>query len=214
MTTRLIICDDEKDIADSIAFLLERMDEFEISAVTYNGLQAVDAANIHNPDVILMDLRMPVMDGIKAIEIIREKMPSIKIIAFTSIDTDEMLFDALKAGADGYLLKTEQIDAISRGINDVYMGGAAFSPSIAKKVKLAFEKYQQLHRESVNVLSQLTSKEIEILKLIAENRTNAEISKIVDRDETTIKHHVGSILKKLHVHNRVEAGRYARQHGL
>lgn len=214
MRIRLLVADDDVNIADGMGCVLDMQPDFSVVAVAYNGQSAVDAALKHRPDLVLMDLRMPVLDGVAATRMLHAQLPAVKVVALTNMESDEYVFDALRAGADGYLLKTEPVKTIIRALNDVMVGGAALSAAIARQVIDDFREREDRRQSASALYSLLTPREITVLHLIAERKTNNQIARELERDVVTVKRHVGSILAKLHVNNRLEAASLARHHGL
>ena len=175
-----------------------------------DGAEAVTRAEEFAPDVILMDIRMPKVDGIEAARRIKELVPSTRIIMLTVSDEDTHLYDAIKAGANGYLLKDIAIEEVPSSIRRVYAGESLISPSMASKLLTEFtnvskklEQRQQLAHPS------LTAREVEVLRFVAKGMSNREIAEELYISENTVKNHVRNILEKLHLHSRMEAVLYA-----
>lgn len=198
---RLLIADDHLIIRQGIRSLFEEREDIRIIGEAENGLEAVQKYQDLQPDVILMDLVMPKMDGIEAIRNIREQFPTARILVLTSFDDDDRVFPAIKAGAQGYLLKDTKPHELIQGILDVYNGQSSLDPSIAMKV------IQELSQpnDSVPETETLTEREHEVLSLISQGYSNPEISQIMVISNRTVGTHVSNILRKLHLSNRTQA---------
>jgi two-component system, NarL family, response regulator LiaR len=206
MAIRVLITDDHKVVRRGLRGFLELDPELEVVGEASNGKEAVDMTRRLEPDVVLMDLLMPVMDGIEATREIREEMPDTEVVALTSVLEYASVTRAIKAGAIGYLLKNTEADELCRAIR----AGAA------GKVQLAPEAASSLINEVRAPASPeaLTERETEVLKLIARGKANKEIAGELFIDETTVKSHVHSILSKLNVRSRTQAVLYAVRLGL
>ena len=206
MTIRVLITDDHKVVRRGLRGFLELDSELEVVGEASNGEEAVDMARRLEPDVVLMDLLMPVMDGIEATREIRKEMPDTEVVALTSVLEYASVTRAIKAGAIGYLLKNTEADELCKAIR----AGAA------GKVQLAPEAASRLISEVRAPASSeaLTERETEVLKLIARGKANKQIAGELFIDETTVKSHVHSILSKLNVRSRTQAVLYAVRLGL
>jgi two-component system, NarL family, response regulator LiaR len=206
MAIRVLITDDHKVVRRGLRGFLELDPELEVVGEASNGKEAVDMTRRLEPDVVLMDLLMPVMDGIEATREIREELPDTEVVALTSVLEYASVTRAIKAGAIGYLLKNTEADELCRAIR----AGAA------GKVQLAPEAASSLINEVRAPASPeaLTERETEVLKLIARGKANKEIAGELFIDETTVKSHVHSILSKLNVRSRTQAVLYAVRLGL
>jgi DNA-binding NarL/FixJ family response regulator len=206
MAIRVLITDDHKVVRRGLRGFLELDPELEVVGEASNGKEAVDMTRRLEPDVVLMDLLMPVMDGIEATREIREEMPDTEVVALTSVLEYASVTKAIKAGAIGYLLKNTEADELCRAIR----AGAA------GKVQLAPEAASSLINEVRAPASPeaLTERETEVLKLIARGKANREIAGELFIDEKTVKSHVHSILSKLNVRSRTQAALYSVRLGL
>jgi len=206
MSIRLVIADDHAVVRQGLKmFLLDEAD-FEVVAEAQNGAEALDLARKLKPDVVLMDLLMPVMDGITAIGHIRREVPDTEVIALTSVLEDASVVGAVRAGAIGYLLKDTQAEELTRAIKAAANGQVQLSPQAA--ARLVREVRAPESPET------LTERETDVLRLLAQGKANKEIAAALYIGENTVKTHVSSILVKLGVQSRTQAALYARQIGL
>ena len=207
---KVFIADDHAIVRNGIAALLATEPDIEVIGDASNGEEAVLAAKELHPDVILMDLVMPEMDGIQAIHQIRTLDPDARILVMTSFATDEMVFPAIKAGALGYLLKDSSPEELVNAIHQVYRGEPSLHPQIARRVLQEISQPPTLTRTE----EPLTERELEVLKLIARGMSNQEIAEQLVISETTVRTHVSRILSKLHLASRTQAALYALKEGL
>ena len=207
---RLLIVDDHPVVLQGTHALLEEIDDIEIVGEAYNGQMAVELNKQLNPDVILMDLIMPEMDGVEAIRRITAEQPSARILVLTSFVTDDKVFPAIKSGALGYLLKDSQPEDLVNAIRQVYRGEPSLHPSIALKM---MRELRGVTPEKP-VPDPLTDRETDVLLLLAKGADNEEIADRLVIAEVTVRTHVSRILSKLHLANRVQASLYALREGL
>ena len=207
---RVLVADDQELYRRGLEVVLSTEDDIDMVAEAADGAEAVTRAEEFAPDVILMDIRMPKVDGIEAARRIKELVPSTRIIMLTVSDEDTHLYDAIKAGANGYLLKDIAIEEVPSSIRRVNAGESLISPSMASKLLTEFtnvskklEQRQQLAHPS------LTAREVEVLRFVAKGMSNREIAEELYISENTVKNHVRNILEKLHLHSRMEAVLYA-----
>lgn len=207
---RLLIVDDQGIVRKGIRALLAEVDGMKVLGEAVDGLDAIRQADVLHPDVILMDLVMPNMDGIEAIRQIIIKQPKARVLALTSFASDDKVFPAIKAGALGYLLKDSQPEDLITAIRNVYRGEPFLHPSIARKVleELSHPAGSQPTPEP------LTERELEVLQLVSQGLSNQEIAERLVIGDATVRTHIGNILNKLHVANRVQATLYALRKGL
>ncbi len=206
MPIRLVIADDHAVVRQGLKMFLLDDPEFEVIAEAQNGAEALDLAKKLQPDVVLMDLLMPVMDGITAIGHIRREVPDTEVIALTSVLEDASVVGAVRAGAIGYLLKDTQAEELTRAIKAAANGQVQLSPQAA--ARLVREVRAPESPET------LTERETDVLRLLAQGKANKEIAAALYIGENTVKTHVSSILVKLGVQSRTQAALYARQIGL
>lgn len=205
---RVFIIDDNRTLAKLLVEKIEMYEGFEVKYIGSNGLEGLGFLSTRNenelPHVILMDLEMPVMDGIQTIFEVNRKYPQIKILVFTVFDNDEKIFQAIQAGASGYFLKDEKIQRIIEGLEEINSGGAPMSPFVATRILFQFRNQNQEKQASKPESFNLTSREIEILELLVEGKTNKLIAEKLFISSFTAKKHVENIYQKLHVSSRAE----------
>jgi DNA-binding NarL/FixJ family response regulator len=214
-TIRLLLVDDQRLMRDGLRVLLELESDFEVVGEAENGAEALEAYRQLKPDVILMDIRMPVMDGVEATRRLRESDSNSKVIILTTFDDNEYVFEGLRAGALGYLLKDVSGDELSDAIRKVAAGGSMIEPSVARKVVAEFARLAPATPEATEELIEpLSAREIEILKLVSQGLTNREIANKLFLAEGTVKNYVTSILQKIDARDRTQAAIRARELGL
>ena len=207
---RVLITDDHAIVRKGIRALLATEKDIEIVGEAANGAQAAELAHSLKPDVILMDLMMPVMDGIEATKQITQRDPKARILVLTSFAADDKVFPAIKAGALGYLLKDSGPEALISAIHDVHRGEPCLEPAIARKVLLELSHPTQPEP----TVDPLTERELDVLRLVAQGMSNRDIAGELVVAEFTVRSHVSSILSKLHLASRTQAALYALKAGL
>jgi len=207
---RVLIADDHAVVRKGLRTLFMSEPDIELVDEAADGVEAVLKTRAFRPDVILLDMLMPRLDGLGAIQQIKEENPAARIIVLTSFAEDDKVFPAIKAGALGYLLKDSSPDQLVLAIRDVYNGKSSLDPSIAIKL------IRELNRPSSQPLTSdpLSERELGVLKLVAQGSTNLEIADALCISERTVGNHIGSILSKLHLANRTQATLYALRTGL
>jgi NarL family two-component system response regulator LiaR len=207
---RILITDDHAIVRKGLRALLATEPDIEVVGEASNGEEAVARSRSLQPDVVLMDLVMPKMDGIEATRRITGQMPAVRVLVLTSFAADEKVFPAIKAGALGYLLKDTGPDELMQAIRQVHRGEPSLDPTIARKVlyELSHPPKQPLTPDP------LTERELEVLRLIAQGKSNREIAEQLVIAEMTVRTHVSNILGKLHLASRTQAALYALQKGL
>ncbi len=210
---RVLLVDDHILFRKGIAALLAGHQEVEIVGEAEDGREAVEKAIALTPDVVLMDIQMPVCDGVKATKLISEKLPRCRVLMLTVSDEEPSLFDAVKAGAHGYLLKNVRPEVLSEAITSIVRGEAPLSGTVAARLLSEFAKAWPGAVEPP-ADARLSSREQEILTLVVSGASNREISRQLVITEGTVKNHLHNILDKLHVRNRAEATAYAVREGL
>lgn len=212
---RLLLVDDQRLMRDGLRILLELESDFEVIGEAEDGAQALESYQQFSPDVVLMDIRMPVMDGVEATRRLRESDPNAKVIILTTFDDNEYIFEGLRAGALGYLLKDVSGDELADAIRKVAAGGSMIEPSVARKVIAEFARLAPATPEAVeDLIEPLSEREIEILKLVSQGLTNKEIAAKLYLAEGTVKNYVTSILQKIGARDRTQAAIRARELGL
>lgn len=207
---RVLVVDDHPIVIGGTRAFLEEVEDIQVIGEAYNGVMAIEAYQHLKPDVTLMDLIMPEMDGIEAIRLITEDDPEAKILVMTSFITDDKVFPAIKAGAMGFLLKDSEPQEMIDAIRNVYKGQPTLHPNIARKV------LKELGRKSEDnpIPDPLTDRETEVLRLLSKGFDNQEIAEKLFVAEVTVRTHVSRILRKLQLANRVQATLYALKKGL
>ena len=208
--TRIVVVDDQNVVRDGVVTMLSFQADMEVVGEAQNGIQAIEIAKRSKPDVVLLDMAMPLLDGLSTIPKIKELLPDVRILILTSFAESNLVYQAIKAGALGYLLKDATRKQLLQSIRDVAEGKAILHPSIAMKM------IQEINDSSdqSNLVETLTLRELETLKFIARGFSNQEIALTLYVHERTIAKYVSNIFKKLHVSNRTQAALYAVQNGL
>jgi RNA polymerase sigma factor (sigma-70 family) len=212
MTIRVLVADDQSLVRAGFRMLLSDEDGIEVVAEASNGLEAVEKAARFDPTVILMDIRMPELDGLEATRRILAADPAARVLVLTTFDLDEYLYEALRAGASGFVLKDDPPEQLLAAIRTVVAGDALLSPAVTKRVIREFTRAQRA--EPPKALDDLSEREREVLLLIAQGLSNAEIGERLFISETTVKTHVTHILSKLGLRDRVQAVVLAYRSGL
>ena len=208
----VLISDDQAIVRKGTRALLATEPNIEVVGEAENGQAAVDQAKKLNPDVILMDLVMPEMDGIEAIRRITACQPETRILVLTSFATDDKVFPAIKAGALGYLLKDSSPEELVQAIQQVYRGEPSLHPTIARKVLQELSRPKEAEKSATP--EPLTGRELEVLRLVARGLSNQQIAYKLIISEATVRTHVSNILSKLHLASRIQAALYALDKGL
>ena len=212
---RVLIVDDQELVRAGFRVLLEAEDDIEVVGEAENGADAVELARLTPPDVVLMDVRMPVLDGIEATRRIRDEAGENgpRVLVLTTFDLDEHVYDALRAGASGFLLKDVKAQQLAEAVRTIAAGDALIAPSITKRLVAEFAN-RPTARERSSRLDELTPREAEVLALVARGLSNAEIAAHLVIGEATVKTHVTRILSKLDLRDRVQAVVLAYESGL
>jgi NarL family two-component system response regulator LiaR len=210
---RVLVVDDHPVVRRGIKSLLAEEDGIEVAGEASNGLEALKQVEKLRPDVILMDLVMPEMGGVEAIQRITTAYPDARILVMTSFAADDKVFPSIKAGALGYLLKDSDPEDMLRMIRQVHRGELSIHPSIARKVIQELNRSQESSRGPLTP-SPLTEREVEILQLLAQGVENKEIARRLSLQDATVRTHVSNILSKLQLANRVQATLYALRSGI
>ena len=208
---RVLIVDDHGVVRQGLRTYLEVLDDIEVIGEAENGSEAVAQVRQHQPDVVLMDLVMPEMDGIEATRQVSAISPSTRVVVLTSFADDEKVFPAIKAGARGYLLKDVSPAELANAIRAVQAGETHLHPEITKKL---VEQLASPKPDQEPLPDDLTPRELEVLRLIAQGMNNRQIALALTISEKTVKTHVSNILSKLHLADRTQAAIYAHRHGV
>jgi len=208
MTIRIVIADDHPIVREGLISVLETQPDFEVVGQANDGAEAVDVVAALQPDVVLLDLEMPHLDGVQALRTMRAANANVQALVFTAFDTDERIISAVQAGARGYLLKGAPRDELFGAIRIVAHGGSTLQPVVAAKLM------ERMTGPSRSQIEPLTEREREVLQCMAQGLQNKEIASKLVISERTVKFHVSAILAKLGAGNRTEAVRLAMQHGL
>jgi len=209
---RVLVADDHPVVRSGLVGVLTSLDGFEVVAVAADGQEAVREAVLHRPDVALMDLQMPGTDGFTAIRALARVAPSVRVCVLTMYDDDDSLFAAMRAGAQGYLLKGAEQEEIARAVRAVAAGEVIFGPGIA--VRVLNQLTSPATESAAAHFPDLTARELEILELLASATPTAAIARRLDVTAKTVSNHVSNILTKLHVVDRTQAAMLAREAGL
>jgi len=225
---RVLVVDDQQLMRDGLASLLSIQSGIEIIGAAANGQEAIEQALALQPDVILMDVRMPVMDGVAATVQVRQQLPSCQVVMLTTFDDDEYVLEALRAGASGYLLKDLPANRLAQAIQAVHTHIYQLDPLVASRLLASAVAPKSLREQPGSPASKpsegtgnpfsktagLTERESEVLRLIAQGATNREIAEQLVISEGTVKNHISNILGRLGLRDRTQAAIYARDHGL
>ena len=208
----VLICDDQALIRDSLGMLLNLEKDIRVVGAAEDGAQAVEMVVEHQPDLVLMDLKMPGMNGIEATRRIRTRYPAIKVLVLTTYDDDEWVFDAIRAGASGYLLKDTPREEVIKAVRGTVEGRSFLDPAVAGKLIGQVAGHQT--QPATLITDKLTGREVDVLRLLARGFTNADIAAQLHLSEGTVRNHVSAIFAKMDVSDRTQAAVIAIQHGL
>ncbi len=214
---KVLIADDQELIRESLKIVLETKENIEVTDAVENGQEVIKSIRKKLPDVILMDVRMPKMDGVQCTKIIKENYPNIKIIILTTFDDDEYVYNALKYGASGYILKGLSMDELVKSIATVYSGKAMINPDIATKVVELFSKMAQADfsiQVDHKAIEELTKTEIKIIEQVEYGYSNKEIADRLNLSEGTVRNYLSAILNKLELRDRTQLAIWAVQTGV
>ena len=211
---RIVVVDDQTAVREGLVTILELLPGIEVVAAGADGAEAVELAGQHAPDVVLMDLRMPRVDGVEATKQIRAQLPSTQVVVLTTYADDDSLFPALQAGARGYLTKDAGGEEIAKSIEDVLAGQAGLAPAVQRRLLERVTAPPPVPSAPAELPDGLTVREGEVLGLVAEGMSNPEISRALHISTATVKTHINNIFGKTGVRDRAQAMRYAYLHGL
>ena len=211
---RILLVDDQRLMRDGLRTLFELEGGMEVAGEAENGEKAVEIYAVLKPDVVLMDIRMPGMDGVEATRRIVENWPEAHVIILTTFDDDAYVFEGLRAGALGYLLKDVSGQELADAVRTVAQGGALIEPSITRKVLAEFARLQPVNPNGGDLIDPLSERELEVLRELAKGSTNREIGLRLHLAEGTVKNYISVILQKLNAQDRTRAALRARELGL
>ena len=209
---RLLLVDDHEVVRVGLRALLSRHPDFEVIDEASSGQEAVRKALLHRPEIVVMDVRLNGMSGIEACREITQAAPDVKVIMLTSYGDDDTLFEAIAAGASGYVLKQIGSNDLIKSIETVGRGDSTLDPATTSRVFARMR--EQARKKEESAFSDLTEQELKVLAYLAEGKTNREIADILSLGEGTVRNYVSSVFSKLHVNNRAEAAAYAAAHNI
>lgn len=204
---KILIADDQQLIRESLKIILSTDQDFDVLDLVENGKKVLESIEKEKPDIVLMDVRMPEMDGVECTKIIKEKYPDVKVIILTTFDDDEYIFHAIKNGASGYLLKGCSFEELSKAIHEVLMGGAMFNPSVASKITHFFSKMansEEIIPIDKNRDIEFSENEWKIIEQVSKGYSNKEIALSLQFSEGTIRNYLSVILEKLSLRDRTQ----------
>ena len=213
-TTRILLVDDHALFRKGIASLLSAQEDVEVVGEACDGLEAVEKVQELKPDLVLMDVRMPRCDGLRATKLIKREFPYVRIVMLTVSDEEEDLFEAIKAGAQGYLVKDLSPDTLFELIRGVTQGDAPLSPAVATRILREFRLHYSHNGHGPTEASELSCREMEIMQMIVQGASNQEIASKLVITRGTVKNHVHNILSKLHLRTRAQASAFVVHEGL
>ncbi|MDX3521302.1 response regulator transcription factor [Streptomyces scabiei] len=214
-TIRVLIADDQQMVRQGFSVLLDIQPDIDVVGQAVHGLDAIDKVAELAPDVVLMDIRMPELGGIEATRRITTERPHIRVLVLTTFDLDEYVYEALRAGASGFLLKDASADQLAEAVRVVAAGDALLAPGVTRRLIAEFSRLGTTPRAPLKErVGDLTERETEVLSLIAQGLSNAEIAQRLVVAEQTVKTHVGRILVKLGLRDRTQAAVFAYESGL
>jgi DNA-binding NarL/FixJ family response regulator len=206
---RLLLVEDQALLREGLKRLLDSQADLQVVGEAADGQQAIDQVKALRPDLVLMDVRMPVMDGVTATRLISERFPATKVLVLTTFADDEYVEQAMQAGAMGYLLKDTPTEDLATAIRSAHKGYTQFAPGLFKKVFAQSDSSSHSTKQSTMALAELTPREREVLSLIATGASNREIAEVLVISEKTVKNHVSNILTRLNLRDRTQAAVFA-----
>ncbi|MEP7188896.1 MAG: response regulator transcription factor [Roseiflexaceae bacterium] len=213
-TIRLLICDDQAIVCEGLRAILEGVQHIEVVGVANNGVDAIELTRITQPDLVLMDLKMPRMNGIQATRAICEQFPAVRVLVLTTYDEDEWVIDAIRAGAAGYVLKDTPQEDLLKAIMETMQGWSHIDPQVAGKLLKHVVDQPERVLPNRKLISQLSEREREVLRLLASGLSNADIAQTLFLSDGTVKNYVSIIFSKLGVADRTQAAILAIRAGL
>jgi DNA-binding NarL/FixJ family response regulator len=209
---RVAVVDDQRLFARGLSGLVDMLPETVVVGVAYDGEEAVELCRKEEPDVVLMDISMPKMDGISATREIRDLLPQTAVIILTAHEDDEHIFEGIKAGAQGYLLKDAELEDLSRAIRTVHAGATIIAPDLAQKMLNTFQSGEG--PTGKRLVPPLTDRELEVIKALAQGKSDRQIAHSLGISEKTVNNHTSNIYRKLHLFDRTQAVIYAVREGI
>jgi DNA-binding NarL/FixJ family response regulator len=209
---RVAVVDDQRLFTKGLSGLVDMLPGVEVVGVAYDGVEAVALCREEEPDVVLMDISMPKMDGISATREIRSLLPQTAVIILTAHEADEQVFEGIKAGAQGYLLKDADPEDLSRAIRTVHAGDTIIAPDLAQKMLSTFETGKV--SGSSRLMPPLTEREVEVIRALAQGKSDRQIANSLGISEKTVRNHTSNIYRKLHIFDRTQAVIYAIREGV
>ncbi|HVF02002.1 MAG TPA: response regulator transcription factor [Rubrobacteraceae bacterium] len=209
---RVAVVDDQRLFTRGLSGLVDMLPETEVVGAAYDGEEAVELCRKEEPDVVLMDISMPKMDGISATREIRDLLPQTAIIILTAHEDDEHVFEGIKAGAQGYLLKDAELEDLSRAIRTVHAGATIVAPDLAQKMLSTFQSGESLTGK--RLVPPLTERELEVIRALAQGKSDRQIAHALGISEKTVNNHTSNIYRKLHLFDRTQAVIYAVREGI
>jgi DNA-binding NarL/FixJ family response regulator len=216
MTTRVLLADDQALVRAGFRMILEAQDDLDVVGEAADGVEAVDLTRALQPDLVLMDIRMPRRDGVAATAMIASEFPDVRVLVLTTFDLDEYVYDALEAGASGFLLKDVGRDDLVAAVRVIAGGDALLAPAITRRLLADFvrRRPEPPHHQGGDASDNLTAREWDTMRLLARGKSNAEIAEALVVSEHTVKTHVGNVFMKLGLRDRIHAVIYAYEHGI
>src|SRR3712207_716474 len=209
---RVAVVDDQRLFTRGLSGLVDMLPEMEVVGVAYDGEEAVELCRKEEPNVVLMDISMPKMDGISATREIRDLLPQTAVIILTAHEDDEHVFEGIKAGAQGYLLKDAELEDLSRAIRTVHAGATIIAPELAQKMLTTFQGGKR--SGSSRLIPPLTERELEVIRALARGQSDRQIATSLGISEKTVRNHTSNIYRKLHIFDRTQAVIYAVREGV
>ncbi len=209
---RVAVVDDQRLFTRGLSGLVDMLPETQIVGIAYDGEEAVELCRKEEPDVVLMDISMPKMDGISATREIRDLLPRTAVIILTAHEDDEHVFEGIKAGAQGYLLKDAEFEDLSRAIRTVFAGDTIIAPNLAQKMLNTFQRVRS--PTGAGLAPPLTDRETEVIRALAQGKSDRQIAHLLSISEKTVRNHTSNIYRKLHIFDRTQAVIYAVREGV
>jgi DNA-binding NarL/FixJ family response regulator len=209
---RVAVVDDQRLFARGLSGLVDMLSEAEVVGVAYDGVEAVELCRKEEPDVVLMDISMPKMDGISATREIRDLLPQTAVIILTAHEDNEHVFQGIKAGAQGYLLKDAELEDLSLAIRTVHAGNTIIAPDLAQKMLNTFQSAEG--PTGNRLVPPLTERELEVIRALAQGKSDRQIAHTLEISEKTVNNHTSNIYRKLHLFDRTQAVIYAIREGI